>query len=90
LRLPAGAKRGCIGFRIKKTIRIGMLRLPPVIDFFRVTLDTTLPFCRWSRIDRLQLGSDQELAEAKKNGWTVISMRDDWKKIFAFEDGKLR
>ncbi len=30
------------------------------------------------------------MAEAKKNGWTVISMRDDWKKIFAFEDGKLR
>ncbi len=23
--------------------------------------------------------------EAKKNGWTVISMKDDWKKIFAFE-----
>jgi len=28
--------------------------------------------------------------EATKNRWTVISMRDDWKKIFAFEDGKLR
>lgn len=23
--------------------------------------------------------------EAKKNGWTVISMKDDWKRIFAFE-----
>jgi phosphoserine phosphatase len=23
--------------------------------------------------------------EAKKKGWTVISMKDDWKKIFAFE-----
>ena len=23
--------------------------------------------------------------KAKKNGWTVISMKDDWKKIFAFE-----
>ena len=23
--------------------------------------------------------------EAKKNGWTVISMKKDWKKIFAFE-----
>jgi len=23
--------------------------------------------------------------EAKKNGWIVISMKDDWKKIFAFE-----
>ncbi len=34
--------------------------------------------------------SDALMAEAKKNGWTVISMRDDWKKIFAFEDGKLR
>ena len=24
-------------------------------------------------------------AEAKKNGWTVISMKNDWKRIFAFE-----
>ncbi len=23
--------------------------------------------------------------EAKKNGWTVISMKDDWKRIFAFD-----
>ncbi len=23
--------------------------------------------------------------EAKKNGWLVISMKNDWKKIFAFE-----
>ena len=23
--------------------------------------------------------------EAKKNGWTVISMMNDWKRIFAFE-----
>jgi hypothetical protein len=22
---------------------------------------------------------------AKKNGWTVISMKNDWKRIFAFE-----
>jgi len=25
------------------------------------------------------------MAEAKKNAWTVISMKDDWKTIFAFE-----
>jgi len=25
------------------------------------------------------------MAEAKKDNWTVISMKDDWKKIFAFE-----
>jgi hypothetical protein len=29
--------------------------------------------------------SDALMAEAKKSGWTVISMKDDWKKIFAFE-----
>ena len=23
--------------------------------------------------------------EAKKDGWTVISMKNDWKRIFAFE-----
>jgi hypothetical protein len=25
------------------------------------------------------------LHEAKKKGWTVISMKGDWKRIFAFE-----
>ena len=29
--------------------------------------------------------SDALMAEAKKSGWTVISMKDDWKKIFPFE-----
>jgi len=29
--------------------------------------------------------SDGLMAEAKKDGWTVISMKDDWKTIFAFE-----
>ena len=23
--------------------------------------------------------------EAKKDGWTVVSMKDDWKRVFAFE-----
>ena len=23
--------------------------------------------------------------EAKRNGWTVISMKRDWKRVFAFE-----
>ena len=30
--------------------------------------------------------SDALMAEAKKNAWTVISMKDDWKAIFAFEN----
>ena len=29
--------------------------------------------------------SDALMAEAKKDGWTVISMKDDWKTIFAFQ-----
>jgi hypothetical protein len=29
--------------------------------------------------------SDALTAEANKNGWTVISMKSDWKRIFAFE-----
>jgi haloacid dehalogenase-like hydrolase len=29
--------------------------------------------------------SDALMAEAKKNGWTVISMKSDWKRIFAWE-----
>jgi len=29
--------------------------------------------------------SDSLMTEAKKNGWVVISMKKDWKRIFAFE-----
>ena len=29
--------------------------------------------------------SDALLAEANKNGWTVISMKNDWKRIFPWE-----
>jgi phosphoglycolate phosphatase-like HAD superfamily hydrolase len=29
--------------------------------------------------------SDALMAEAKKDGWTVISMKNDWKRIFPFE-----
>jgi hypothetical protein len=29
--------------------------------------------------------SDALRAEANKSGWIVISMKDDWKRIFAFE-----
>jgi phosphoglycolate phosphatase-like HAD superfamily hydrolase len=29
--------------------------------------------------------SDSLMAEAKKDDWTVISMKDDWKQIFSFE-----
>jgi len=25
------------------------------------------------------------LAEANQRGWTVVSMKDDWKRVFAFE-----
>ena len=29
--------------------------------------------------------SEALMAEAQKNGWLVISMKDDWKRVFAFE-----
>ena len=29
--------------------------------------------------------TDVLMAKAKKNGWTVISMKNDWKRIFAWE-----
>jgi hypothetical protein len=28
---------------------------------------------------------DKAWDEAKAKGWTVVSMKNDWKKIFAFE-----
>jgi len=32
--------------------------------------------------------SDALMAEARQRGWTVISMKNDWKRIFAFEEGR--
>ena len=29
--------------------------------------------------------SDALMDEAKESGWTVISMKNDWRRIFAFE-----
>jgi phosphoserine phosphatase len=29
--------------------------------------------------------SDALMSEARQNGWTVISMKNDWKRVFAFE-----
>ncbi len=29
--------------------------------------------------------SDELMAEARAKGWTVISTKNDWKRIFAFE-----
>jgi hypothetical protein len=28
---------------------------------------------------------DKALNEAQANGWTVVDMKNDWKRIFAFE-----
>ena len=36
---------------------------------------------RVSPMGRLDVG----LTEATQRGWTVVSMKDDWKRIFAFE-----
>jgi hypothetical protein len=37
---------------------------------------------RSSRIGRL----DKALDEANARGWTVVSMKTDWKRIFSFEE----
>ncbi len=29
--------------------------------------------------------TDALMAQAKKNGWTVISVKNDWKRVFAWE-----
>jgi hypothetical protein len=33
----------------------------------------------------LRAGNSFDGDEAKKNGWTVISMKNDWKQIFKWE-----
>jgi hypothetical protein len=41
----------------------------------------------WAYGPKSKIGtfSDSLMAEAKQQGWVVISMKDDWKRIFAFE-----
>ncbi len=39
---------------------------------------------RVSPMGRLELA----LAEAQERGWTVVSMKDDWKQIFAVAETK--
>ena len=39
---------------------------------------------RQSHIGRLDKGLD----EAKVKGWTIVSMKDDWKRVFPFEKAK--
>jgi phosphoserine phosphatase len=43
--------------------------------------DREWAYDRKSHIGRL----DEGLDEAKARGWTVVSIKDDWKKVFAFE-----
>jgi phosphoglycolate phosphatase-like HAD superfamily hydrolase len=36
--------------------------------------------------DKIAIGSlDKALGEAKARGWTVVSMKDDWKRVFPFD-----
>jgi hypothetical protein len=36
---------------------------------------------------RVALGRlDKGLDAAKARGWTVVSMKDDWKRVFAFDE----
>jgi phosphoglycolate phosphatase-like HAD superfamily hydrolase len=43
--------------------------------------DREWAYDRQSSIGRLDKGLD----EAKARGWTIVSMKDDWKRVFAFE-----
>jgi len=37
--------------------------------------------------DKIAIGSlDKALDEAKARGWTIVSMKDDWKRVFPFDD----
>jgi hypothetical protein len=47
-----------------------------ILDFVRVTTEQGSPKFSHPR---------SASPPSKKNGWTVISMKNDWKRIFAFE-----
>jgi hypothetical protein len=40
----------------------------------------------WAYDRKSHIGQlDKGLDEAAANGWTVVSMKDDWKRVYAFE-----
>jgi hypothetical protein len=39
----------------------------------------------YTQVKKVGTFSDALMAEAKKRGWTVISMKNDWRRIFSFE-----
>jgi hypothetical protein len=40
----------------------------------------------WAYDRKSSIGQlDKALDDAKARGWTLVSMKDDWKRIFAFE-----
>jgi hypothetical protein len=42
--------------------------------------------CEWAYDRQSHIGQlDKGLDEAQAKGWTVVSMKDDWKRVFAFE-----
>jgi hypothetical protein len=36
-------------------------------------------------VEWVKAGGNALMADAKTNGWAVISMKNDWKQIFSFE-----
>jgi len=41
----------------------------------------------WAYDRQAHIGQlDKGLDEAKAKGWTVVDMKQDWKKVFAFEN----
>lgn len=49
----------------------------------QVVTDTARP--RGRRTPRSATFTQALYDEAKKQGWTVISIKNDWKRVFAFE-----
>ena len=37
-------------------------------------------------MSKIRTFSADLMAEAKKRHWTIISIKDDWKQVFAFEE----
>jgi hypothetical protein len=59
-----------------------------IAAFVKATTDESSPYGPGGGLPDTRVGTFSEalMTEAQKDGWVVISMKSDWKKIFPFDN----
>jgi hypothetical protein len=74
---------------MSKNLRIqlvGMLAIGGLIGSLAASSRMTETFAQDKKAESSPTAQIQSTDEAKKHGWAVISMKDDWKRLFPFDE----